>query len=124
MRSLFIVGFGGFIGCILRYLLTLSIQNKLVSVFPFGTLGVNIIGCLFIGLILGFGDIFKISFEWRLFLATGICGGFTTFSAFSIDTFEMLRQGQFLYSILYVSASFFFGLLSTFVGFSIPRLLL
>lgn len=121
MRLLFIIGIGGFIGSVLRYLISLSIQNKILSVFPFGTLVVNIIGCLVIGIIFGLSERSNLSSEWRLFLATGICGGFTTFSAFSIETFGMLREGQLMHAFTYICASVILGLIATFIGISIFR---
>ena len=121
MRLLLIIGIGGFIGSVLRYLISLSIQNKILSVFPFGTLGVNIIGCLVIGIIFGLSERTSLSSEWRLFLATGICGGFTTFSAFSIETFGMLREGQLMHAFTYICASVILGLIATFIGISIFR---
>jgi CrcB protein len=106
----------------LRYLLSQFIQTKFLSTFPFGTLGVNIIGCLVIGLVYGLSDRGNLTQEWRLFLATGICGGFTTFSAFSNETFGMLRDGQYVYAITYIALSVIFGVLATFSGFSIIKL--
>ena len=122
MRIFFIIGMGGFIGCVLRYLISLSIQNRFLSVFPYGTLGVNIIGCLVIGIIFGLSERTNLSVEWRLFLATGICGGFTTFSAFSIETFGMLREGQLMHAFVYIGASVVLGLFATFAGISILKM--
>ena len=82
MKIILAIGTGSFIGGILRYLLSQFIQTKFVSTFPFGTLGVNIIGCFLIGLVFGLADRGNLTQEWRLFLATGLIGGFTTFSAF------------------------------------------
>ena len=95
MRILLLIGTGSFIGGVLRYLLSQFIQTKFLSAFPFGTLGVNIIGCFTIGLVFALSERTNMSPEMRLFLATGICGGFTTFSAFSNETFSLMRDGQF-----------------------------
>ena len=122
MKLILSIGVGGFIGGILRYLLSQFIQTKFLSTFPFGTLGVNIIGCLVIGLVYGLSDRGNLTQEWRLFLATGICGGFTTFSAFSNETFGMLRDGQYVYAVTYITVSVIFGVLATFSGFSIIKL--
>ena len=113
---------GSFIGGISRYLLSLFIQTKLTTSFPFGTLGVNIIGCFLIGLVFGLADKGGLSNEWRIFLATGIIGGFTTFSAFSNETVTLLRDGQFWYAAIYISASVMLGLLATFGGISSTKL--
>jgi len=122
MKLILAIGAGSFIGGICRYLLTQFIQARFLSTFPFGTLGVNIIGCLVIGLIYGLSDKGSLTQDWRLFLATGVCGGFTTFSAFSNETFLMLRNGQYAYAFIYVAASVVLGLLATFGGYSIIKL--
>jgi len=121
MKLLLFVGIGSFIGGILRYLLSQFIQTKFLSTFPYGTLGVNVLGCLVVGLVLALSERTSMTPEWRLFLATGICGGFTTFSAFSSETFSMLRDGQFWYAATYVLASLILGVLATFIGYSLPR---
>lgn len=123
MRVLLLVGAGSFIGGVFRFFLSRYIQNKFLFAFPFGTLGVNITGCLAIGLIAGISERSGMPEEWRLFLATGICGGFTTFSAFSSETLGMLRDGQFGYALLYILSSVITGLLATFIGISILKLL-
>ncbi len=93
MKIILAIGTGSFIGGILRCLLSLFIQTKTNSAFPFGTLAVNIIGCFFIGVVFGLFERGDVTEEWRLFLATGILGGFTTFSAFSYEAIGMLRSG-------------------------------
>jgi len=88
MKIVLLVGFGSFIGGMSRYLVTLFVQNKILSTFPYGTLAVNIIGCFLIGVIYGLSEGGNMNPEWRLFLATGIMGGFTTFSSFSNEQVE------------------------------------
>ena len=122
MKIILAIGTGSFIGGILRYLLSQFIQTKFVSTFPFGTLGVNIIGCFLIGLLFGLTDRGNLTQEWRLFLATGLIGGFTTFSAFSNETVGLLRDGQFWYATVYITVSIFVGLLVTFIGIAIIKL--
>lgn len=123
MRLILAIGAGSFIGGTIRYLLSQYIQNKFLSTFPYGTLGVNILGCFLIGLVFGLSDRGNINQEWRLFLATGVMGGFTTFSAFSNETVNMLRDGQFGYASIYVFSSVLFGLAAAFIGISIIKLL-
>ncbi|MEP6597673.1 MAG: fluoride efflux transporter CrcB, partial [Ginsengibacter sp.] len=123
MKMIIVVGVGSCIGGIFRYLLSQSIQSKFLSTFPFGTLSVNIIGCFFIGLIFGFSERSYISIEWRLFLATGISGGFTTFSSFSYETVELIRDGQYWLALWYIASSVIIGLVATFLGISIFKLL-
>ena len=122
MRILLLIGTGSFIGGIFRYLVSQLLQSKFLSAFPFGTLGVNIIGCFIIGLVYALSDRGNLTLEWRLFLATGICGGFTTFSAFSNETIAMLRDGQLLYAFLYIAASVLLGLTATYCGIAILKL--
>jgi fluoride exporter len=121
MKLILFIGVGSFLGGILRYVLSQFVQAKFLSAFPFGTLSVNIIGCLVIGLVYALSERTSLTPEWRLFLATGICGGFTTFSAFSSETFSMLRDGQLWYASAYVLASLILGVFATFIGYSLPR---
>lgn len=122
MKILLAIGTGSFIGGIFRYLLSQFIQAKFLSAFPYGTFFVNIIGCFLIGLVYGLADRGNLTQEWRLILATGFIGGFTTFSAFSNETVNMLRDGQLGYALVYVIASVVFGLTATFIGISIIKL--
>lgn len=122
MRLILTIGAGSFIGGILRYLISLSVQSKVLSTFPYGTLTVNVAGCLLIGLVYGLSDRFTISPEMRLFLATGILGGFTTFSAFSNETIGMLRDGQYWMAGIYIAVSIILGLLATIGGIVITKI--
>jgi len=122
MKIILAIGAGSFIGGVLRYLLSQLVQTKFLSTFPFGTLTVNIIGCFLIGLVFGLTDRGNLTQEWRLFLATGLIGGFTTFSAFSIESFSLFRDGQFFYATAYISSSVVAGIIATFIGFAIIKL--
>ena len=117
VKSIIIVGFGGFIGSVARFLVSRYFQENVASVFPWSTLIVNIIGSLIIGIIYGIsekGDF--LSPEIRLFLTVGICGGFTTFSTLSNDAFLLLRQQEWIRFAFYTSFSFFIGLLAVYAG--------
>lgn len=96
LRTLFLIGTGGFIGSILRYLLSGYVQQLSKSIqFPFGTLAVNIVGCAIIGFLAELADHRGvISGETRAFLMVGLLGGFTTFSAFGNETMNLLRDGE------------------------------
>ncbi len=122
MKILLVIGAGSFIGGVLRYLLTLYIQTRSVVPFPFGTLGVNIIGCFFMGVVFALIAKGNMPGEWRPFLATGILGGFTTFSAFSLESVYMLQTEQYGQAILYILASVLLGLLATFTGMWLIRM--
>src|ERR1700678_4281406 len=104
IKSVALIGFGGAAGSILRYFLSQRIQSGVSTVFPYGTLAVNISGCFLIGIIFGLSERFNITPEWRLLLATGVCGGYTTFSTFSNESVAMLREGQWWYFAMYVAS--------------------
>ena len=123
MKILIEIGLGSFIGGVSRYLVTLFIQNKILSTFPYGTLAVNIIGCFLIGLVYELSERGNINVEWRLFLATGILGGFTTFSSFSNETVSMLRDAQHWQAFSYIGFSIIIGLAATFGGISLIKYL-
>jgi len=121
-RLLIIIGIGGFLGSVTRYLLTNFVNNYLSSNFPYGTLAVNILGCFLIGIFVGLFDRGNIlSPEWRLFLATGFCGGFTTFSTFSYENIKLAQGAEFFNLSLNVAASVFLGLAATYLGMLIIK---
>lgn len=121
MKFILLIGLGSFLGGISRYLLTIYINNRYLPNFPFGTLAVNIIGCFLIGLVYGFTEKGNVSDEWRLFLATGILGGFTTFSSFSHETITLLREQHYLYAFANVGFSIFLGLAATLAGIFVTK---
>jgi|SRR5688572_27626553 fluoride exporter len=121
MKLILAIGTGSFIGGILRYLISQFMLVRFPSAFPFGTFSVNIIGCLLIGVVFGLTEKGSLPSEWKLFLATGLLGGFTTFSAFSNETVTLLRDGQIGYALAYVASSVLLGLLATFIGIIVVR---
>jgi len=121
MKLILIVGMGSFIGGVFRYLLSLLVQSKTTSPFPLHTLIVNLIGCFFIGFVIGFSDNGHIPHEWKLFLATGLLGGFTTFSAFSSETFILFKEGHTGYALLYILASVLLGLMATYIAYLMTK---
>lgn len=122
MKLVLLIGAGGFIGSALRYLISLFIQNKVLSTFPFGTFAVNVLGCFLIGAVYALSERGNLGAEWRLFLATGILGGFTTFSSFSNETVSMIRDAQYGPALIYVGSSVILGLLATFFGIFLIKL--
>jgi CrcB protein len=116
-KNFLLVGLGGALGSMLRYGAYVLIPAK---DFPLATLLVNIIGSFLIGLIIASSvkdDNFLIN--WKLFLATGICGGFTTFSAFSAENVAMLQNGKYTLALLYSFASVASGIAAAWLGFKL-----
>ncbi len=123
VKSMAIVGMGGFLGAIARYLVSGYLQQNVTSVFPWGTFVVNITGCLLIGLVYGLSERGEVlSPEIRLFLTVGICGGFTTFSTLSNDALMLIRQQEWFRFALYTSLSLFAGLVAVYFGRLIPNI--
>lgn len=121
MKTFLLVGVGGLAGSYLRYLISARVEQYILSSFPYGTLTVNIVGCFIIGLLLGLTARFNLAPEYRLLLATGFCGGFTTFSSFSYEGIMLLQDAQFLYGFLYAGLSVLAGFLSTWLGLLLIR---
>ena len=116
MKSLLLVFFGGGFGSVLRYMIGKHL-NSAENGIPYGTFLANILGSLLIGLILGFAaknD--SLTQNQTLLLATGFCGGFTTFSTFAYENHMFLKSGDFLSFAIYTIASFVIGFLAVFLG--------
>ena len=117
VKSALIVGLGGFIGSALRYMVSRYFQIHCMSVFPWGTFTVNILGSFIIGILFGLSEKGNImSPEWRIFLTVGVCGGFTTYSTFSNDAFMLLQNNEFFRFATYSGLSFILGLFAVFFG--------
>jgi CrcB protein len=122
-RTLLLVGTGGFFGSISRYLVSRAMQNSFPSAFPYGTFAVNIAGCFLIGLIYGISEKSSLlTSGWKLFLAVGFCGGFTTFSTFANENLALLRDGEFFNFFLYTGLSVLLGIAATFAGVLITKI--
>lgn len=119
MKGLLLVAAGGALGSVARYLLSgWTLHHTVEWRFPLGTFLVNVIGCLAVGILGGLvvkHDLF--SADTRLFLFAGLAGGFTTFSAFGLETFYLLRRDEALVAGGYVVASVAVGLLVLWLGF-------
>jgi CrcB protein len=123
-RLLLIIVVGGFLGSISRYLVQGWMIRLFASPFPVGTFVVNMAGSFLIGVIYALAEKNGLlSNEWRLFLATGFCGGFTTFSAFSYEIVMMLRGGTAGYAVLYILGSVVLGVLATLFGIWLIRMM-
>lgn len=124
LRTILIVGTGGFIGSVLRYLTSVYFANQSITAFPWGTFTVNILGSLLIGIIYGLSEKGEfLDAEVRLFLAVGICGGFTTFSSLTNDAFILMQGREWFKLSLYAGLSFALGLLAVILGRYIIKIL-
>ena len=121
IKTIFSIGAGCFIGGVLRYLLSQWLQSKDSASFPIGTLVVNIIGCFLIGIVFSLAEKGNMPISWRLFLATGLMGGFTTFSAFSMETCLMYRHGYYGMMLTYVLLSLVLGIGATFSAMMLAK---
>jgi CrcB protein len=119
-----LVALGGAIGSVLRYAVALAAVARAGPGFPWGTLTVNVLGCFVIGLVaeLATGGLLGISPSVRVFLATGICGGFTTFSSFGLDALQLTRDGALAAAFAYVAGSLVLGLVAVYAGIVAARL--
>ena len=117
-----IVFLGGGLGAALRHGINLAVSRLLGTAFPYGTLLINISGSFIMGLVAAYfafkGDA---SQHWRLFLTTGILGGYTTFSAFSLDVALLYERGEIGLAALYVSASVVLSIVGLFAGLALVR---
>ena len=115
------IAFGGALGSVLRYLMGGVVQRAAHAGFPYGTLAVNVVGCLLIGALVQHFMNAEPSPTVRGFLVVGFCGGFTTFSAFSMETIGLLYGGSYLRASAYVLASVVLCLSATAVGMTLAR---
>lgn len=116
MRTLLIVGLGGATGSMLRWLVSYWTERAVGTAFPWGTFFVNFVGCFLIGLVIQLTDRSGVSAEWRMFLATGFCGGFTTFSAFALENLKMIESGNFQGFLMYTLISVVAGVAGVMAG--------
>ena len=121
MKQLALVFVGGGFGSILRYLIGKWL-NSPASGIPYGTFAANIIGSLLIGIILGLATKNEsLTPDQTLLLASGFCGGFTTFSTFAYEAHVFLKDGNFIHFALYATASFVLGFLAVFLGMHLVK---
>ncbi len=125
MPNIVYVGFGGFLGAILRYLVAGGVHSLTrFESFPIGTMTVNVIGCWLIGFGGGLMESHQLfSAELRAFLFVGILGSFTTFSTFGLETFNLVKAGQWLTAMGNVGGSLFIGFSAVLAGHMLSRLL-
>lgn len=122
IKNILLVGLGGGLGSMARYLCQRWFTLNYPAHFPWGTFAVNITGCLLIGIFWGLSfKSFAENESWKLFLMTGLCGGFTTFSAFTLEGIGLLKEQRLFYFFSYVAASVLLGLFATWAGMKLIR---
>ena len=122
LKNLFLVAIGGASGSVLRYFVHWIVSKKSISNFPYQTFIVNIIGCLLIGILVGY--LAKNSSQnetLKLLLITGFCGGFTTFSAFGLENINMIQNQNYQLAFIYTSLSLVLGVLAVSLGIFISK---
>ncbi|MBU6156187.1 MAG: fluoride efflux transporter CrcB [Alphaproteobacteria bacterium] len=122
MSTTLLIGAGGALGAMARYLLSSLVTQVMGTQFPWGILCVNLAGCFAMGLVAGAGlQAIPLSDGMKAFLATGILGGFTTFSAFSLDAVQLVERGQSMDAALYVIASVAGSIAALIAGLALVR---
>lgn len=120
--QVFLVGVGGAVGSVFRYLTSLWTIKYYTKSFPLATFLVNILGCLLIGIFVGFiGKNQELYKNLRYLLITGFCGGFTTFSTFSLENLTLVQNGSYWIAFLYTFLSVILGFIAVWLGLSMAK---
>ena len=123
MLRLFYISVGGAVGALMRYWLSGVTQKAFNGGFPWGTLSVNLIGSLIIGFLWGMFESVVISQNMKVMIFIGLLGSFTTFSTFSLESFHLIRDGEYNLFLMNTIASFILGIALVFVGYFISQYL-
>ena len=123
LKNILLVALGGAAGSVARYLLSKAIQNTAATAFPWGTMAVNVAGCLLIGLLYGLasGDGTRLGADLKLMLTVGFCGGFTTISTFANESLTLAKTGDALLSAAYIGSSVALGMLAVMAGAQLAK---
>ena len=121
IKQLLLVGFGGAIGSILRYLTSVFMAKYDVGSFPLATFITNVLGCFAIGLLIGYFSNAQTDQNLKLLFITGFCGGYTTFSTFAAENISLLQSNNYITLITYTLASVVVGLLAVGLGLMITK---
>ena len=124
MSILISVFLGGGFGAIIRYLVIEQVNKLFLVAFPFGTIAVNVIGAFLIGLLSSYlAERLDVSENIKMFLIVGFCGGFTTFSSFNIEFYQLFSNGEILSSLIYVTTTFVLTIVAFYIGVSLLKLI-
>ena len=123
LKNILLVALGGAAGSVARYLLSKAIQDTAATAFPWGTMAVNVAGCLLIGLLYGLAasDGARLGADLKLMLTVGFCGGFTTFSTFANESLTLAKTGDALLSAAYIGSSVALGVLAVAAGAQLAK---
>ena len=123
LKNILLVALGGAAGSVARYLLSKAIQDTAATAFPWGTMAVNVAGCLLIGLLYGLasGNGTRLGADLKLMLTVGFCGGFTTFSTFANESLTLAKTGDALLSAAYIGSSVALGMLAVMAGAQLAK---
>jgi len=123
IKQILLIGSGGFIGSVARFFISKLNLSSLFFSIPAGTLIVNVSGSLLIGLLMGISERSDLlTTEARLFLMVGLCGGFTTFSSFTMENLSLLHNGQIIQLLIYTSLSVILGFIAVWAGYALTNL--
>ena len=124
MSILISVFLGGGFGAIIRYLVIEQVNKLFLVAFPFGTIAVNVVGAFLIGLLSSYlAERLDVSENIKMFLIVGFCGGFTTFSSFNIEFYQLFSNGEILSSLIYVTTTFVLTVVAFYIGVSLLKLI-
>ena len=123
LKTLLIIGLGGAIGSMLRYLTSLFVARYWENHFPLATFITNVIGCFLIGLFIGFLEKQQLAnSDLKWFLITGFCGGYTTFSTFGYENFNLLQNQNMGIAFAYIASSVIIGLIAVWFGLFVAKM--
>ncbi len=122
-KAILLVSIGGAVGSSMRYLTSVFMQKWDSQLYPWGTFLANMLGCLLIGILMGyFAKLHLNNNDYKLLLVTGFCGGYTTFSAFALENYTLWQQGNMTTALIYTGLSLVGGLLAVFSGFALTKI--
>jgi CrcB protein len=117
MKIILIIFFGGGLGSVMRYLVNRWISGFVTELYPWGTFLVNVTGCFLIGFFVFYAErMGPNALNWRLFLVTGLCGGYTTFSSFSFENVQLISNHQLFTMLFYTVGTIVLGFFATYMG--------